>query len=41
MSLPSIYTPEGAFAYMLAVIGLALVTAVVYLLSFAGATVPF
>lgn len=41
MSLPSIYTPEGAFAYMLAVLGLALVAAVVYLLAFAGASIPF
>lgn len=40
MSLPSIYTPEGTFAYTLVVLGLALVATVVYLLAFAGATVP-
>lgn len=40
MSGPSLYTPEGAFAYMLVVIGLALVAAVVYLLAFTGATLP-
>lgn len=41
MSAPSIYTPEGTFAYMLVVLGLALVAAVVYLFAFAGATLPF
>lgn len=40
MTLPSLYTPEGAFAYLLVVLALTLVAAVVYLLAFAGASVP-
>lgn len=36
----SIYTPEGAFAYLLAVLLLTLVAGVVYLLAFTGANVP-
>lgn len=40
MELPSIYTPEGAFATMLAVLALTLVAAVVYLVLFTGASMP-
>lgn len=38
--LPSAYTPEGAFLYLIAVVVLALVAAVVYLVVFAGMAVP-
>ncbi|WP_268257980.1 hypothetical protein [Halopiger goleimassiliensis] len=37
---PSIYTPEGTFAFLMAVLGLALVAAIVYLVAFTGATIP-
>ncbi|AEH36585.1 MULTISPECIES: hypothetical protein [Halopiger] len=37
---PSIYTPEGTFAFMLTALGLALVAAIVYLVVFTGATIP-
>lgn len=36
--LPSIYRPEGGYAYMMAVLALALLAAVGYLFLFAGAT---
>ncbi|SFC07840.1 hypothetical protein SAMN05444422_104152 [Halobiforma haloterrestris] len=38
---PSVYTPQGAFAYMMAVLLLALVAGLVYLAAFTGASVPF
>lgn len=41
MALPSMYTPDGVFAYMVLVIALTLVASVVYLLAFTGASVPF
>lgn len=37
---PSIYTPEGTFTAMMAVLALTLVAAVTYLVVFTGATVP-
>lgn len=40
MDLPSIYSPEGAFAAMLVVLGVSLVAAVVYLVAFTGASLP-
>lgn len=40
MALRSIYTPEGAFEYMMLVILLTFVAAVVYLLVFTGASLP-
>lgn len=41
MTLPSMYTPDGAFAYMVLVLALTLVASIVYLLVFTGASVPF
>ena len=41
MTPESIYTPEGSFAYLMAVVGLTLLAAVGYLLVFTGAGVPF
>lgn len=40
LPFPSIYTPEGAFAFIVTVLVLTLVAAVVYLLAFTGASVP-
>lgn len=40
MTPESIYTPEGSFAYLMAVVGLTLLAAVGYLLVFTGADVP-
>ncbi|SNZ02558.1 hypothetical protein SAMN06269185_0052 [Natronoarchaeum philippinense] len=40
MQLPSVYTPEGSFAYLLVVLGATLVTAVTYLVVYAGASLP-
>jgi hypothetical protein len=40
MPLPSIYTPEGAFEYVMLVLALTLVAAVGYLLVFTGASLP-
>lgn len=36
----SVYTPEGAFEAMLAILALTLVAAIVYLVVFTGATIP-
>lgn len=41
MATESIYTPEGSFRYLLVALAVALVAAVVYLLAFTGASVPF
>lgn len=41
MTPDTIYTPEGSFAYLMAVVGLSLLAAVGYLLVFTGASVPF
>lgn len=40
MALPSTYTPEGAYAYLMATLAATLVAAVVYLLAFTGVTLP-
>lgn len=40
MTPRSIYTPEGAFDYVMLVVGLTLVVAAGYLLVFTGAGVP-
>jgi hypothetical protein len=40
VDLPSIYTPEGSFAYLLAVLVAALAAAVAYLLAFTNASLP-
>ena len=40
MTPDSIYTPEGSFAYLMAVVGLTLLAAVGYLLVFTGASLP-
>jgi len=40
VQLPSIYTPEGSFAYLLVVLAVTLATAVAYLVVFAGAGLP-
>ena len=40
MKLPSVYTPEGSFAYLLVVLGATLAAAVAYLVVFAGAGLP-
>lgn len=37
---PSIYTPEGTFAFIMTVLALTLVAAVGYLLAFTGVGVP-
>lgn len=40
LRISSIYTPEGAFAFMMIVLGLTLVAIVIYLVTFTGASVP-
>lgn len=41
VELPSIYTPEGSFAYLLVVLVVTLAAAVAFLVAFAGASLPF
>lgn len=38
--ITSIYTPGGAFTFMMIVLGLMLVAIVIFLLAFTGASVP-
>ncbi|WP_281244702.1 hypothetical protein [Halostagnicola kamekurae] len=40
LQISSIYTPEGAFRFVMIVLGLTLVAIVVYLLAFTGASLP-
>lgn len=40
MTPESIYTPEGSFGYLMAIVFLTLVAAVVFLLLFTDASVP-
>lgn len=40
VELPSIYTPEGSFAYLLVVLVATLAAALAFLVAFAGASLP-
>lgn len=40
LRMSSIYTPEGAFTFMMIVLAFTLVAIVVYLLAFTGASLP-
>lgn len=40
LPVPSIYTPQGAFTFMMTVLVLTLVAIVVYLAAFTGASIP-
>ncbi len=40
LPIPSIYTPEGAFTFMMSVLVITLIAIVVYLIVFTGASIP-
>ena len=40
MQLPSIYTPEGSFTYLLVIVALTLAAAIAYLVLFTNAALP-